>query len=394
MKTMVELVSVRAYRISHLKVLVKDYLGFSGEGGGARRNENHLEAALAWLCRAQDANKDGGVAGRYRLDTGWTASYPETTGYIVPTFFDYYRLTRNSEYRDRALRMADWLVSIQMSDGAFQGGHIDAAPQPIVFNTAQILKGLVRSYQETADERYLQAARRAGDWLVEMQDPDGAWRRCTYRNTPTVYHTTAAWPLLMLHEVVSKSRYLDCAVRHFDWVCSHRQENGWFSRCAFDEQSNSYTHTIAYTLRGLLEAGLLLKRERYLDAATSAAEVLLKRFEIRKFLAAQYDDRWKAAATFSCLTGNAQMAVIWLKLFEQTGDIRYLNAALKINDNVKSTQDLGSRNGGIRGGIKGSQPIWGKYIRYGYPNWAAKYFADALMLEDRMMQRLEERMEG
>ncbi len=275
----------------------------------------------------------------------------------------------------------------------FRGGYIDTTPQPIVFNTGQILKGLVRSYQETSNERYLDAAKRAGNWLVEMQDLDGAWRRCTYHNTPTVYPATAAWPLLMLHEVVSKSQYLVCAVRHFDWVCSHQQENGWFYRCAFDEQSNAYTHTIAYTVRGLLEAGLFLNCERYLDAVTLVAEILLKRFEVTKFLAAQYNEQWKAVAKFSCLTGNAQISIIWLKLFDRTGDVRYLNGALKINDYVKSTHDLLSENLGIRGGIKGSQPIWGKYIRYGYPNWAAKYFADALMLEDRMMQCLKERME-
>ncbi len=122
MKKLLELLSIRAYLPSHLNVLIKDYFDVRNENKGVNQNQDHLQAVFAWLCRAQDANKDGGVAGRYRLDTGWTTSYPETTGYIIPTFFDYYHLTKNSEYRDRALRMADWLVSIQMDDGAFQGG--------------------------------------------------------------------------------------------------------------------------------------------------------------------------------------------------------------------------------------------------------------------------------
>jgi uncharacterized protein YyaL (SSP411 family) len=389
-----DLVSVRAYRLSHLKVLVRDYFDPRSELRPASRNGQHIDAVMTWLCRAHDANHDGGIAGRYRLDKGWTASYPETTGYSIPTFFDYHRLTGDSEHRDRALRMADWLVSIQMPDGAFQGGHIDAPPKPVVFNTAQIMKGLVRSYQETRQERYLQAASRAGDWLVGVQDPDGAWRRCTYRSTPTVYHTTAAWPLLILHQVTQDDRHLECAVRHLDWARSHQQANGWFSRWAFDEESMPFTHSIAYTVRGFLESGLLLKRQDYLDAATSVADVLLRRFEVNRFLAGQYDEHWKPAADYSCLTGNVQMSIVWLKLFDSTGDPRYLNAALKIDDAVKATQDLRSDNPGIRGGIKGSQPIWGDYVRYGYPNWAAKYFADALMLEDRMTQRLKTRMEA
>src|SRR5262245_55028496 len=48
-------------------------------------DREHLVAALHWLGRAQDASSDGGFCGRYRLDRGWTSSYPETTGYIVPT---------------------------------------------------------------------------------------------------------------------------------------------------------------------------------------------------------------------------------------------------------------------------------------------------------------------
>jgi CheY-like chemotaxis protein len=32
------------------------------------------------------------------------------------------------------------------------------------------------------------------------------------------------------------------------------------------------------------------------------------------------------------------------------------------------------------GGVAGSAPIWGRYSMFEYPNWAAKFFADALMI--------------
>ena len=73
----------------------------------------HLEAAATWICRAQDATNDNGVARSYSLvynpyfkKKGWIASYPETTGYIIPTIFDYAHFSGNQEYYDRALRMA------------------------------------------------------------------------------------------------------------------------------------------------------------------------------------------------------------------------------------------------------------------------------------------------
>ena len=49
---------------------------------------------------------------------------------------------------------------------------------------------------------------------------------------------------------------------------------------------------------------------------------------------------------------------------------------------MKSTQDICSRNKNIRGGIKGAYPIYGWYAPFSFPNWAAKFFIDALMLED------------
>ena len=45
---------------------------------------------------------------------------------------------------------------------------------------------------------------------------------------------------------------------------------------------------------------------------------------------------------------------------------------------MKRAQDLRHRDPGIRGGIPGSSPIGGDYIQYALPNWAAKFFIDAL----------------
>jgi hypothetical protein len=100
-------------------------------------------------------------------------------------------------------------------------------------------------------------------------------------------------------------------------------------------------------------------------------------------LAGRFDREWVDASKWSCLTGDAQTAIVWLRLYEATGDRRYLQAAERMNRYLSSTQDCAASDSGIRGGIKGSQPIWGEYGAYEYLNWAAKFFADALMLEIR-----------
>jgi hypothetical protein len=62
-------------------------------------DEDHLRAAAQWLAAAQDSQSDGGIAGRYQLGRGWTSSYPETTGYIVPTFLALSRALPQAGFR-------------------------------------------------------------------------------------------------------------------------------------------------------------------------------------------------------------------------------------------------------------------------------------------------------
>ena len=67
----------------------------------------------------------------------------------------------------------------------------------------------------------------------------------------------------------------------------------------------------------------------------------------------------------------------------------YLNAALKLIDQTKATQPMRTSNLNIRGAVAGSHPIWGGYIRFGFPNWAAKFLADAIMMADATVAKLE-----
>ncbi|MSS71050.1 MAG: hypothetical protein EXS64_06145 [Candidatus Latescibacteria bacterium] len=347
----------------------------------------HLHAALDWLCRAQDATGCGGVSFAYGLKRGWHAPYPETTGYLIPTFYAAADHLGETLYADRAERMAAWLLGLQMPSGAYSGGTADEPPRPEVFNTGMILFGLTEAYRRTGQKAYREAAERAGAWLAEVQDPDGAWRQHTFQGIPHTYHTRVAWALLDLYDVAPEGTYREAAVRNLGWAAGQQQQNGWLALCAFEASSPPFTHTLAYALRGFLECGLILGDAGLVARATGPAERLMRRFEVQRFFGGTYDARWQTGDRYACLTGNAQFAHLWLRLSEAGGDGRFLNAALKMNDFVRSTQDLTSLNPGIRGGIKGSQPAWGAYLPFRHPNWAAKFFVDALMLEERVMRQ-------
>jgi hypothetical protein len=177
--------------------------------------ERVIEAGIIWLYRAQDcsASRDGGVARHYSLVSGWASSYPETTGYIVPTLIAYATLERNAEARRRARTMLDWLVSIQLPSGGYQGGCVDTDDRsPVTFNTGQILIGLAAGVEEFGD--YREPMQRAADWLLETQDRDGCWRR---HPTPfakpggKAYETHVSWGLFEAERIAPQRGYADAA---------------------------------------------------------------------------------------------------------------------------------------------------------------------------------------
>jgi hypothetical protein len=339
---------------------------------------------IDWLCHAQDCStsSDGGVAHNFSMAKGWSSSYPETTGYIIPTFIDYARRCGRGDLNDRARRMADWLVTIQLPSGGFQGGRIDSKPVvPVTFNTGQILMGLVAA--ETAFHGYIDSVRRAADWLVGTQDADGCWRKHPTPFAPPgekAYETHVAWGLFEADRIEPSRGYADAGLANVRWALQWQQDNGWFANCNLGDPTAPLTHTIGYALRGILEAFRFSQDQRFLDAARLTADALVAVQRADGYLPGCLRSDWKAAADWVCLTGSAQVAHCWLLAFQLTGDTRYRDAAFRTNQFVRRTVRLdGPRDS--RGAVNGSFPAEGDYWKLAYPNWAAKFLADSLMLE-------------
>lgn len=343
----------------------------------------HLDAALEWLCRSQDVTGTGGSAATYNLLLGWGDAYPETSGYIIPTLFRYADLRNDEGIRERALMMAAWVRSTQHLSGSFPGGT-GGTGDPNAFNTGQILIGLIETYRRTGDETYLEAVRDACDWLVEVQSNQGHWAAYDYQSEPHVYTCRVAWPLLLGAELLEgdDGPYRQAAENNLQWVIANQQPNGWFSHAAFEAADDPFLHTIAYTIRGLIEAGRLLEDDEVFAAGKRAADKLLELHDRHGVLKGAYDETW-SPSWYYCLPGNAQMAVVWLRLFELTGDRDYLHAARTTVQFIKRHQPLATA-AEIRGAIPGSYPIFGRYLYLRYPNWAAKFFVDTLLIFEEL----------
>jgi hypothetical protein len=385
---------------SHLQLLWND---LRRRRGDIMDTEVHLAATMNWILESWKATSESGSSAAYSLIYKWLPPYPETTGYIIPTLWDYYALTREEEYRRCALSLADWEIEIQLSNGAVRGGYFGVDPfgvftktdVPVVFNTGMVLLGWARTYRETHDERYRYAMQRAGRWLTAVQEPGGYWLKGNSESTTSSfysYYTMVCWGLLEAWRCTSDEKLRATALRGLEWVLSVQARNGFFLHMSFDEAKPPLLHTIGYTLQGILESGIILNEEKYVVAVLQPAELLMRKYELTGRFAGRYTPEWKPAARYTCLTGNAQMATIFSNLSDRTDDLRYFNTALKLNDELKRQQPLWSNNPGIRGGVRGSYPIWEEYSRLNFPNWAAKFFADALMLEIRILAKLEEKV--
>jgi len=340
-----------------------------------------IEACTAWLGVAQDrtASGDGGVARDYGLVNGWATSYPETTGYIVPTVLERARATGDAQLRERGRRMLDWLVAIQYPEGGFQGGRIDAEPRvPVTFNTGQILLGLAAGAAEFGAP-YIEPMNRAAAWLRDTLDPDGCWRRFP---TPfaepgeKAYETHVSWGLFEAARVEPGCGYGEAGLRQVDWALTKQHDNGWFESCCLNVPTTPLTHTLGYVLRGVIEAHLWSKRADLVERAERTARALMRILRDDGYLPGRLDRDWRPAVEWVCLTGTVQIASCWLLLARITGEAAYREAAYRANAYVRRT----IRTEGppeIRGGVKGAFPVSGSYGFYQYLNRAAKFCIDA-----------------
>ena len=360
-------------------------------GQGGADIEDHIREAAEWLKRAQDAGDDRGVSYGVRFGEGFLPSYPETTGYIIPTFLALSDRYREDDYLTRAVQMGDWEIQVQLDCGAVMGGRVDAPPSPAVFNTGMVMLGWLALYERTREPRFLSASQKAADWLVSVQEPDGRWVRGNSRfanEETTVYNTRVAWALVKHGVLTGDDRYTEAGVKNVEYALSRQRPNGWFADCCLTDASRPLLHTLAYATRGVLETGLLTGRDDFIAAARRSADSILATMGPDGFVPGRFDERFQPAVPWCCLTGSAQMAVVWARLHGvEKNDEKYAKALRRVNRYLMAHHDIPNNDPALRGGVPGSWPVWGDYGRLMILNWATKFLVDALLCERRLAER-------
>ena len=347
----------------------------------------HLHEAMEWLKRAQDAGDDRGVSYGVLFGENFDVSYPETTGYICRTFVEQEQSTGDADLLRRAVEMADWEIAIQLPDGAVMGGKADAEPTPGVFDAGMVLFGWSALIRRTGEDRFKQAARRACEWLVSMQEPEGNWIRGNTRFASlewTLYNVMAAWGLCEAGAVLGEDRFVQAAVRNAEYCLSHQRPNGWLPDCCLTDPLAPLLHTLGYSMQGLIGIGKIAGRNDLIAGAQLLADAEIRIMHPDGFIPGRQREDFSAAVDWCCLTGSAQTSTVWSELYLLTHDEKYREAVKKVNRYLVARHDIRNPDLRLRGGVPGSWPVWADYGRLRILNWATKFFVDALALEEKI----------
>ncbi|NNE27689.1 MAG: hypothetical protein HKN09_12665 [Saprospiraceae bacterium] len=331
-----------------------------------------LKSNLNWINKSIHATNGNGSAA-YRWSWGkWGPAYPETTGYLIPTLLRSSTVLRDSSLKDSAHHLALFLISIQNEDGSFP---LQIKSKDInVFDCAQILLGLCCYYDQVKVEDVLKSIDQSLRWLIHQFDEHGQIKQYNlYQEYNPAYYLRILWPIFKALDILQLS--FPEKLRAAFISLSQNIEKGYVHKASFKPGDAAYSHTIIYTIRGMIEC------ERYIDqAAPNSADNFLRYWFYQILESKSFPGQVKHDGTvdysFICTSGHLQLIICLLK--KQT-----LFPASDLQIVVKSLFDPIYRSqktmGFNVGGIPSSLPIYGKYQRFKYTNWTQKFYCDALM---------------
>ena len=142
-------------------------------------------------------------------------------------------------------------------------------------------------------------------------------------------------------------------------------------------------------MQGLIGIGVITKRADFLDGAVRTADSLMRLMDKDGFIPGCIGADFRGTVDWCCLTGTAQSAIVWGRLFQLTGKPAYREAMHRANLYLMRRHDIDNPDPRLRGGIPGSWPVSGDYGRLKILNWATNFFVEGLLLDKSVMNDME-----
>jgi uncharacterized protein YyaL (SSP411 family) len=154
---------------------------------------------------------------------------------------DLQRLEPSDEWLNAARGIGDWLLTrMQQPEGSFLAMYdaptrTERHPEDTLFGDGGCLHakhaiGLLKLSQATHEPRYAEAARRVCDWVLRLQDADGAfWSSAPRQQVVSHTHCYATEGLLFAYYVLGDERYREAAARAGRWLLKAQNADGSIS---------------------------------------------------------------------------------------------------------------------------------------------------------------------
>lgn len=343
--------------------------------GGRTKLTSALQSNLDWIYQSFKVNGYHGSSGSRTVLGRWAAPYPETTGYLIPTLLLGDKYLPKHGLADIAKKQLSFFKTIRTDEGSYYSDTAKASP--IVFDVAQILLGHIALVPHLEHpDTLLQEIEITKDWLSDLLDEEGIIISHNYvDNFQPSYYSRIAWPLAFAENIIDSKVSLRTK-KLVENIVSLRNENSSFKNWGFHKGAAAYTHTIAYTLRGLWEYAELVNSQKIKNQVKTTLKTISKLIKENNKVAATYDEQWNGDSSYICSAGNAQLALMLLITYERTSRLEYLDTVTTLLKPLLKGQRKFSLN---KGAVPSSLPIWGNYQKMKFTNWTQKFFADALM---------------
>ena len=311
---------------------------------------NSFNKALQWI--ANNTIDDKGIA----ISSIERRIYPEVTGYYIPTLLKWGE-------KERACNFAKYLCAIQKADGSWYDSK-DIAPY--VFDSAQILKGLIaiRSIMPEVDSHIISGC----NWILSNIQSDGrlttpskeAWGNSEDFCSELI-HIYCLSPIKDAGKIFDKPEYMMAAEKILEY----------YKKAKIDKIKNFslLSHFYAYVMEGLFDLGEI-------DLCRESMERLEKYRDRKGAIPGLKDVPW------ICSTGLFQLAIVWYKLGELEKGNSLFYYALKLQNKSGGWYGSYSAPGLLAKFYRGR---WRQYyFAKAEISWAVKYFLDALALKEKL----------
>jgi hypothetical protein len=321
----------------------------------------YLEAATQagdYLLRIQ-SRKDAKTRGAFMHSMDLVSERPREEYYAfdaamcIDGLVDLHEVTGERRYREAAERAGRWLIGrMQRSDGSFLA----------------LYDGDERRFGKTGIE---------DTWYY-----DGG-----------CLHAKNAIALLKLARVTGEIQFEEAARRACNWVLSLQSPEGafWTNR----RRDVVFTHAHCYATEGLVYAGAELEEDRYQQAATRAAEWLLTQQGREGAFTYEYgsasrgveglidkarSDGYRSVFRKRRTDATAQAVRIWTALNCLSDDLKYLGASRRAVDYLQTVQCIGSADSDRVGGVYHGRLdlLWFQLPERTLSSWCTMFAASAM----------------